>query len=319
MVTDVLVIGAGPVGLYAAFYVAWRGLRVVIADARPEPGGQLAALYPDKVMYDVPGFVEVRAGALVQHLVRQLDLPGVTWRLGETVQGLAPEEEGWVAALPGGAVRAGAVILAGGLGALQPRAASVPGAGSLPTFTDVMDARTLAPRRALVWGGVPQATRMAVDLADAGAHVTLAHRRALFRGSPEDLARLDALRAKGTLEVRAPADLQSLRAEEAVLDDVAVPVDVAFVLNGYLPDLAPLQGVRGLTWDGEYVVADEVGRTTLPGVFVAGDLSSSGGSFKLLSRGFSDAALTANHAAHHVNPDLKVRPGHSSDKRRPAR
>ncbi|MDL2345539.1 FAD-dependent oxidoreductase, partial [Deinococcus sp. MIMF12] len=169
----------------------------------------------------------------------------------------------------------------------------------------------------LVVGGVPQATRAATDLASAGARVILTHRRAGFRGDPGTLAALEAGRAAGTLEVLAPAVLDRLTPTGAVLtlgDGVReVEADTVLVLNGYLPDLSPLAGWP-LEWQGEYVPDGPGGETALPGVYVVGDLARSGGDFKLLAVAFAQAAVAANHAAHHVRPELKVRPGHSSEK-----
>lgn len=303
--------GAGPAGLYAAFYAALRGLSVRLLDARPEPGGQLAALYPDRVVYDVPAAPATTAGELVQRLVQQLAPFEIDMRLSEVARTLTPHTDGWlVGTAPAGHAAPGpdaalrsyparAVIIAAGMGALLPRPA--PHADDHTDWPAPLPGP--APRRAWVQGGVPQATRAALDLVQLGTHVTLSHRRALFRGTPEQLARLDALRAEGRIDVHAPAPA-----------DLAPDVDATWHLNGYLPDLTPLLAWP-LDWQGEYVPADDAGRTRLPGVFVAGDLSLAGGDFKLIAQAFAQAALSANHAAHHVRPDLRVRPGHSSDRR----
>ncbi len=128
------------------------------------------------------------------------------------------------------------------------------------------------------------------------------------------------LREAGELAVLAPADLVAFTVGEAELrvegGTRRVKVDAAYVANGYLPDLTPLSS-WGLERQGEYVVSREGGATNLPGVFVAGDLSSSGGDLKLLALGLAEGGVAANHAAHFVRPDLKVKPGHSSDRRRP--
>ena len=184
------------------------------------------------------------------------------------------------------------------MGALLPRASSLPEAQ-----TDWPSLGTPPPQTAWVTGGVPQATRAALELAEGGTRVTLSHRRALFRGTPEQLARLETYRQSGQIKVHAPAP-----------PDLEVQADVYWHLNGYLPDLTPLLAWP-LGWQGEYVPADASGQTRLPGVYVAGDLSLSGGDFKLIALAFAQAAITANHAAQHVRPELKVRPGHSSDRR----
>lgn len=317
--TDVLVVGGGPAGLYAAFYAGWRGLSVRVLEARNEVGGQLTALYPDKVVYDAPGSPQVRAAELVRSLEAQLAPLEVDLRLGEVARTLEPDEAGgWRVGTDQGTYPAGTVILAAGLGALLPREVRVAGAPTHPDVrTDLPDPARLTGRRVLVVGGVPQATRAALDLAGAGADVTLTHRRAGFRGDPGSLAALDELRETGQLRVLAPAVLETLTPTGAALslggERLSVQADTVLVLNGYLPDLSPLQGWP-LAWDGEYVPDGPGGQTTLPGVYVVGDLAESGGDFKLLSLAFAQAALAANHAAHHVRPGLKVRPGHSSER-----
>lgn len=299
--TDVLVVGGGPAGLYAAFYVALRGLSVRIIEARPELGGQLSALYPDRRVYDVPASPAALAGQIVEGLVRQLAPFRPDLRLGEVARTLTPDGHGWTVGTDAGQYPAGAVVLAAGLGALLPRPAALASAHTdwPPT------AGQPVPASAWVQGGVPQATRAALELAAAGTLVTLSHRRALFRGTPEQLARLEVERQAGRIVVEAPAPAEFHAESEAI-----------WQLNGYLPDLTPLQGWP-LDWRGEYVPAGPDGQTRLPGVYVAGDLSLAGGDFKLIAVAFAQAALCANHAAHFVRPELRVRPGHSSDRRLP--
>ena len=317
--TDILVIGGGPAGLHAAFYTGWRGLSVRVLEARGEVGGQLSALYPDKTVYDVPGSPRTRAADLVAALVAQLGPLNVDLRLGEVAHTLEPDGEGgWVVGTARGQYRAGAVILAAGMGALLPREARVPGAEAHPDVrTDLPDAARFRGKSVLVVGGVPQATRAALELMDAEAEVTLTHRRAGFRGDPASLARLEEARRSGRIRLLTPATLSRLTSAGADLtvdgQPTSISAETVLVLNGYLPDLSPLLGWP-LDWDGEYVPGDASGQTGLPGVYVVGDLARSGDDFKLLSVAFAQAAMAANHAAHHVRPELKVRPGHSSER-----
>ncbi|MEW6422600.1 MAG: NAD(P)/FAD-dependent oxidoreductase [Deinococcota bacterium] len=317
--TEILIIGGGPAGLHAAFYAAWRGLGVRVLEARSEPGGQLLALYPDKVIYDAPGLPQVRAAELVAALLAQLGPLGVDLWTGEVARTLEPDGKGgWVVGTDGARHRARAVILAAGMGALLPREVRVPGADTHPDVrTDLPDPAGFAGRRVLVVGGVPQATRAALELVEAGAAVTLTHRRAGFRGNPLALSWLETARQTGRVRVLAPAVLSRLTPEGArlVVEGAALEVqaDTVLVLNGYLPDLSPLLAWP-LAWEGEYVPDGPGGQTVLPGVYVIGDLARSGGDFKLLSLAFAQAAIAANHAAHHVRPELKVRPGHSSER-----
>jgi ferredoxin/flavodoxin---NADP+ reductase len=304
-----LIVGGGPAGLYAAFYAALRGLSVRLLEARPQLGGQLSALYPDKRVYDVPASPAAYAGEVVKRLVAQLAPFDIDIRLGELARTLEPDSAGWNVGTDRAIYPAGAVILAAGMGALMSRTASMPHHFSMPgpytdsLYTDWPTPDLRRPNTAWVQGGVPQATAAALELAEQGTQVTLSHSRALFRGTPEQLERLEQFRQGGLIAVHAPA--------EAGLD---VPAEATWQLGGYLPDLSPLQPWP-LAWQGEYVPADASGQTELAGVYVAGDLSLAGGDFKLISVAFAQAALCANHAAHYLRPELKVKPGHSSDRR----
>lgn len=322
--TDVLIVGAGPAGLHAAFYAGLRGLSVRLIDAQSEIGGQLSALYPDKLVYDLPGSPSARAADIVAALKAQLAPFGPDYRLNElartlTRTALGQTGEGWTVTTDRASYPARAVIVAAGLGALLTREVRL--SGQHPDVrTALSDPAAFEGKAVLVVGGVPQALRAALDLAAAGARTTLTHRRALFRGSPAQLAQLEALKSSGRLTVHAPAEVEQLNETGAWLrvrgDLRHVAADSVYVANGHLPDLTPLQSWP-LGWQNEYIPADAAQMTRLPGVFVAGDVSLSGGNFKLLSVGLAQAALAANHAAHHVDPALKARPGHSSDRRLP--
>ena len=322
--TDILVIGGGPAGLHAAFYAGWRGLSVRLLEARGEVGGQLSALYPDKRVYDVPGLPGTRAAEVVAHLVAQLDGLNADIRLNELARTLTPHEHGWQVSTENHTFTAGAVILAAGLGALRPREARMPGSQQHPDVRrdvpdfDLPQGERWKNRRVLVIGGVPQATRAARELAERGARVTLTHRRSGFRGEPETLSWLERASTEGGVDVLAPAEVLRLLPNGAELSvggqTCQIPADTVFALGGYLPDLSPVLAWP-LNWQGEYVPDGPGGRTALEGVYVVGDLALSGGDFKLISLAFSQSALAANHAAAFVRPELKARPGHSSEKR----
>lgn len=317
--TDLLMVGAGPAGLHAAFYAGLRGLSVRLIDAQPEVGGQLSALYTDKLVYDLPGSPSARAADIVAALKAQLAPFDPDYRLNELARTLTQTPDGWTVTTDRGAYPARAVIVAAGLGALLAREVRL--GGQHPDVRTVLaEPSAFKDKSVLIVGGVPQAVGAALDLAAAGAQVTLTHRRALFRGSPAQLRQLERLKQSGGLTVHAPAELERLDGTGAWLrvgnDLRHIAADSVYVANGHLPDLTPLQSWP-LGWQGEYIPADAAQRTALPGVFVAGDVSLTGGDFKLLSVGLAQAALAANFAAHHVNPALKARPGHSSDRRLP--
>ncbi|MGI8747895.1 MAG: NAD(P)/FAD-dependent oxidoreductase [Deinococcus sp.] len=292
-------VGGGPAGLYAAFYAGLRGLSVRLLEARPEPGGQLMALYPERLVYDVPAAPATPAAEIVGRLLSQLEPLGTDIRLGELALSLEADGDGWTGGGRHGRYRAGAVIVAAGLGALLPRQDDWPS----------LDAPPAAGQHLWVQGGVPQATRAALELRAAGARVTLSHSRALLRGTPAQLTELEGLRREGRIELVAPAP--------AGFTPTPAP-DQVLRLGGYRPNLSPLKGWP-LGWQGEYVAAGANGSTRLPGVYVAGDVVAYDANgdgrpgFRLISLAFAQAALCANHAARHVRPELRLRPGHSSE------
>lgn len=317
--TDLLIIGGGPVGLHAAFYAGLRGLSVRIIEAQAELGGQLSALYPDKVVYDVPALPAARAADIVDALVRQLAPFAPDCRLNEVARNLTQMPEGWLVTTDQAAYPARAVLVAAGLGALLPRAVQL--SGTHPDVrTRLGDPASFSNKKVLIIGGVPQATAAALALTEADAVVSLTHRRALFRGSPAQLEQLAKLQAQQQLTVYAPAELERLD-QRGVWIKVGgklqhLSAHTVLVFNGHLPNLEPLQSWP-LAWQGEYIPANIQQMTALAGVFVAGDISALGEDFKLLSVGLAQGALAANYAAHWVRPELKVRPGHSSDRRLP--
>lgn len=297
-------VGGGPAGLYAAFYAGLRGLSVRLLEARPEPGGQLMALYPERLVYDVPAAPATPAAEIVGRLLTQLEPLGTDIRLGELALSLEADGDGWIVGGRHGRYRAGAVIVAAGLGALLPRQDDWPS----PSEERGTGQHGIG-QRVWVQGGVPQATRAALELSRAGTRVTLSHSRALLRGTPAQLAELEGRRREGRIELVAPAP--------ASFTPTPAP-DWALRLGGYRPDLSPLQDWP-LGWRGEYVAAGPGGSTRLPGVYVAGDVvadDTAGDSlpgFRLISLALAQAAVCANHAARHVRPGLRLRPGHSSE------
>lgn len=328
--SDILVIGGGPAGLHAAFYAAWRGLNVVLLEAQNELGGQMAALYPDKRVYDVPGHPAARASHIVRGLIQQLDEvnqdgSAVHIQLNTLATGLEQTQDGWLVHSSDQSFQASAVILALGMGALLPRQVKLPLATQTPKQSQIQkpqihftlpDPSDLAGQNVVIVGGVPQAVHAALELAEVGAQVTLTHRRAGFRGTPEQLEQLTQLQDEKRLEIIAPAQLRSV-SESVELEAAGkihhISAQHLVVFNGVLPSLDDAL-TWPLNWQGEYIPDGLGGATCLPGVFAVGDVAQSSAEFKLISVALAGAAMTANHAVHFVRPDLKVKPGHSSEK-----
>jgi ferredoxin/flavodoxin---NADP+ reductase len=318
---DVAVVGAGPVGLFAAFYAGLRGLSVALIDSLPEPGGQVAALYPEKPIRDIAGFPEVKGRDLVRSLVDQLAPFAPEMVLGRQATDLADR--------PGGGFRigfadrealdAGAVVITGGIGTFRPR--------KLPCGEELLgrglsyflrDPADLAGRRVLVVGGGDSAIDWVDALAPVAAGVTLVHRRDVFRAHEHALAQVLA----GPAVVRTNTVVEALhgpgRVSAAVLRDVVtgetttVECDHVVAALGFTANLGPL-----LRWDLEIadrrIVVDRCGRTSRPGVFAAGDVCTYDGRVALIAVGFGEAATAVNHAAVWLDPTASAFPGHSTD------
>lgn len=317
---DVAVVGAGPAGLFAAFYAGMRGLSVALVDALPEPGGQITALYPEKLIRDVAGFPAVKGRELVRSLVAQTlpfsprmflgrqateldDLPNGRFRLGFA---------------DGGTLDAGAVIITGGIGTFAPR--------PLPCGEDflgrglsyfVRDPAELADRRVLVVGGGDSAFDWAEALQHT-AEVTLVHRRDAFRAHQYTVDTVLAGRATVRTNMVVEQLHGDTRLTSATLRDVAtgqpteISCDHVVAALGFVANPGPL--LRwGLAVRDRKIVVDAAMRTSRPGVFAAGDITTYDGRVALIAVGFGEAATAVNHAAVHLDPTVSTFPGHSTD------
>jgi ferredoxin/flavodoxin---NADP+ reductase len=318
---DLLVVGAGPAGLYAAYCAGFRGLRTAILDSLPEPGGQIAALYPEKLIHDVAGFAGVRGRDLVTGLLDQAKQYGPEWLLGESARSLVTEPDGRlvVTTSAGTAVRTKSVVIAGGIGTFTPR--------PLPAGTEflgrgvdhfVTDPAGYAGQHVLVVGGGDSALDWALTLEPIAASVTLAHRRARFTAHQASVTRLHA----STAVVRTPSVVHAVHGgagvERVVLRDTAtqelteLPCTRVVAALGFTADLGPLQE-WGLTIADRHVVVDSTMSTGVPGVYACGDITDYPGKVRLISVGFGEAALAVSNAAAAADPEQHLFPGHSTE------
>lgn len=317
--TDVLIVGAGPVGLYGAYYAGFRGLRTTVVDVLPQPGGQVMALYPEKQIRDVAGIPAVRGRDFIAGLVEQAAAFDPTYLLGRQAVSLS-QEDGPVVTLDDGAVvHAKSVVLTAGIGTPTPRplecGAEWIGAG-LSYF--VLDPAVHADQDVLVVGGGDSALDWADTLEPIARSVTLVHRRGVFRGHAAALDRVRAGRTRihtdttvvaldGDAGVLSKATLRAKTGEETV-----VPADHVIAALGFISDLGPLRN-WGLALRGRSVAVDRSMRTNLPSVYAAGDLTGYDGKVALMSVGFGEVATAVNHAAVDIDPELSLFPGHSTE------
>ena len=315
--TDVAIIGAGPVGLFAVFQLGMLQLGSVLIDALTEVGGQCAALYPEKPIYDIPAHPVVEAGDLVMHLERQIAPFHAPRLLGRHVDRLSGRSGGFeLGTDQGDTIAAKAVIVAAGAGAFGPNRPPLAGLSAYEATGAVQyyvrRREDFRGRRVVIAGGGDSAVDWALALKDI-ARVAVVHRRAKFRAAPDSAARLDAAAARGEIEMVVPYQLQALHGVAGVLAEVEVatlrgeirrlPADALLAFFGLASDLGVIAG-WGLDLEHHHVRVNPAScATSLPGVFAIGDVATYPGKLKLILQGFSEAAM----AAHAIFPI--ARPG----------
>ena len=318
---DVLVVGAGPSGLYAAYYAGFRGLTVGIVDALSEAGGQITALYPEKMIFDIAGFPAVRGKDLVDNLVAQAAPFAPTYLLGE--QAVSYEHLGdagvRICLASGRAVRARAVVVTGGIGTFTPR--PLPGGADWEDRGLSYIVPSYAPyagKDVVVVGGGDSALDWALGLEPVARSVTLVHRRDEFRAHAHSVKLL----RDSSIALVTPAQVVGLeggeRLESVSVRDVktkavtVLPAQAVVAALGFTADISPLEA-WGLDVHERHIVVDTRMATNLPRVFAAGDITDYPGKVRLISVGFGEAATAVNNAATVIDPDATVFPGHSTE------
>lgn len=317
--TDICIVGAGPVGLFAVFEAGLLKMRCHVVDALPVVGGQLAEIYPRKPIYDIPGFPEILAGDLVTNLQKQIEPFRPTFTLGERVDDFFRLEDGsFIVTTSGGTVIACKVIvIAGGLGSFEPRK---PPIHQLEQFEGkgvaymVREPELFRNKRVVLAGGGDSALDWAIFLADVAAELSLVHRGTTFRGAPESASRVGELAQAGKIKLHLKANVTGLQGEDH-LEKVTVLVnntteitekaDYFIPLFGLVPKLGPIED-WGLELEDSAIVVDTVDYSTnVPGVYAIGDINTYPGKLKLILCGFHEAALMAQGAYRLVFPDKK--------------
>lgn len=324
--TDALVIGAGPVGLFAVFELGLLELKAQVVDALPHVGGQCAELYADKPIYDIPGIPATTGGELVQRLMQQAAPFCTGMHLGQLLATLQRAPDGrWHAATDQGTqFLARVVIIAAGAGAFLPRSIALDGlarhlGGQIAYRLD--DAANLAGRQVLILGDEDAALEQAIALAGLGeaqrpARITLVHRREAFRAEAATLAQFQALRQQGALHFMAGQPVALVEAADGRLaalritppsgDALDLPADQLLIRMGLSPRLGPIHD-WGLALERKQLVVDTASyQTAEPGLYAAGDIVTYPGKRKLLLSGFHEATLAAFAAAAHVRPGQPV-------------
>jgi thioredoxin reductase (NADPH) len=324
LTVDLAIVGAGPTGLFAAYYAGFRGLKTAVLDALPEAGGQITAMYPEKQIFDVGGFPEIKGRDLVENLLRQASPFEPAYLLGRQAKRLEHVDGKPALELADGTrVVAEAVLITGGLGSFSPRplpaAADFHGAG-IVYFVPELAAH--AGQDVVIVGGGDSAFDWALALHGIARSTVIVHRREKFRAHQATVDRVRSLDVPILVNAQVTAIHRAERDGTICVGGVDIdvkdqgrqilPADAIVAALGFTADLGPL-AEWGLDLDHRTIAVDSTMATNLPRVYAAGDIASYPGKVKLIATGFGEAATAVNNAAVAIDPDAHLFPGHSSE------
>lgn len=319
---DILIIGGGPAGMFAAFYGGMRQASVKLIESMPQLGGQLAALYPEKYIYDVAGFPKVTAQELVDRLREQLTHFQQEICLEEKVLNVNKLDERLFEIITDKTKHyAKAVIITAGVGAFEPRRLELPEATgfekkNLHYF--VGDLQRFQGKKVLISGGGDSAVDWSLMLEPIAESVTLIHRRDKFRAHEHSVENL----MNSKVNILTSKEITALHGEESItkvtlsdvktLETIELEVDAVIVNFGFISSLGPIAD-WGIQIQGGSIIVDTRMETNIAGIFAAGDVTTYPGKLKLIAVGFGEAPTAINNAKVYVDPGAKLSPGHSSN------
>jgi thioredoxin reductase (NADPH) len=316
--TEVVIVGAGPCGLFQVFELGLLGMRAHVLDSLKAPGGQCTELYPDKPIYDIPALPVCGAQELVDRLMQQIKPFEPVFHLGEEVMQVTPRDRRFdVVTSAGTRFDAGALVIAAGVGSFQPRRLGVPGCEAFEGQTihyRVKGADDYRNKRLVIFGGGDSALDWVIEFAATAPSVTLVHRRNEFRAAPASVARMRELETAGRvrfiegLAESLMVDGETMtgvrvKAADGVVHDL--PADHVFAFFGLHPKLGPV-AEWGLELERKALKVDtEKFQTNVPGIFAVGDINTYPGKKKLILSGFHEAALAAFGIQSWLYPEKK--------------
>ena len=319
--TDVVIVGAGPCGLFQVFELGLLGLKAEVVDSIRQPGGQCSELYPDKPIYDIPAIAVCTGEELTDALMKQIEPFDAGMHLGEEVSVVErlDDDRFHVITNAGTEFRAHAVVIAGGVGSFQPRALRVPEVENYEGKSlhyRVRDAKRFAGRKLAILGGGDSALDWVIELADSAEHITLVHRRDEYRAVDASVAKMRVLVAAGKMDVIENAKVTALSGSDGQVtsitvkpkdsDAVEAAADDVLVFFGLAPKLGPI-AEWGLDINRKTINVDtEKFETSEPGIYAVGDINFYPGKKKLILCGFHEAALAAFAIKQRIEPDKKV-------------
>ncbi len=316
--TDILIIGAGPVGLFTVFEAGLLQLKCHLIDALAQPGGQCSEIYPKKPIYDIPGFPEIMAGDLTKNLLEQCKQfqPGFT--LGERAEDIKKNDEGYfvVKTNKGTIHQAKVVVIAAGLGSFEPRKPLI---DNIKMYEEkgidylIKDPEIYKNKKVVIAGGGDSALDWSIHLAKLNANVTLVHRRNEFRGALDSVEKVRILKKQSKIDVITPAEITHLHGDNK-LEKVTISkenkkiildTDYFIPLFGLSPKLGPIAN-WGLDLDKNSIKVNTLDyQTNIPGIFAIGDINTYPGKLKLILCGFHEATLMCQSAFKIIHPDKK--------------
>lgn len=318
--TNILIIGAGPVGLFTVFEAGLLKLKCHLIDSLPEPGGQLKEIYPKKPIYDIPGYPSVLAGELVDNLMEQIKPFNPTFTLGERAESIEKQADGsfLVTSNKGTVIKANVIAIAAGLGCFEPRK---PPLSNITDFEDkgveyiIKDPSIYKDKRVVVAGGGDSALDWTIILADIAKEVTLVHRRESFRGALDSVEKVVELDKQGKVKLITNAQVVGLEGSDQLervlikhkeMGDISKEVDHFIPLFGLSPKLGPIAN-WGLNVTKNAIEVDTLDYSTnIPGIYAIGDINTYEGKLKLILCGFHEGTLMVQSAFKYIYPDKKL-------------
>ncbi len=321
--TDVAIVGAGPVGLFAVFELGLLDMKCCLIDILSKPGGQCAELYPEKPIYDIPGYPVINGQDLVENLMKQIHPFGPTFHLGEMVErleslGTVDRPLFRVGTDAGETIEAKVVMIAAGGGSFQPKKPPIPGLDAFENtsvFYSVRKMDHFRGRRVVIVGGGDSALDWALNLHPVASRITLVHRRDAFRAAPHSVNAMRALVDNGQMDF-VLGQVTGVKGDRGQLSALTIRKESGEVVDLPCDDMLPFFGLTmklgpiaqwALNLHENLIPTDtEKFETSTPGIFAIGDINTYPGKLKLILCGFHEAALAAQRAHHYVFPDKKL-------------
>jgi thioredoxin reductase (NADPH) len=317
--TDILIVGAGPVGLFAVFEAGLLKMRCHLIDVLPQIGGQLTEIYPKKPIYDIPGYPVIMAHELVENLLNQIEPFKPTFTLGERADSIQKLENGLFRTTgnEGTVIESGVIVIAAGLGCFEPRKPSIEGIEKYEgkgVDYYVKNPQHYSGKKVVIAGGGDSALDWTIELAALGSLVTLVHRSNSFRGAPDSVDKVRQLVSDGKAKLITEAGVVNLygadRLESVVIEtkdgQTGHELDYFIPLFGLTPKLGPIAD-WGLGLDKNFITVDPYDcSTNVQGIYAIGDINTYKGKLKLILCGFHEATMMCQSAFHYLHPEQKL-------------